>query len=338
MLILEFGLPIVLVSLLSFAYRGAKPDFNDMGRVYRFRDGVWTPSPEIPGGAWRVRVSSRGDVWAVGTTRGGLNQLNGSGWTHYGKAEFGAQSDWIRGGFAISGEEVWGATDAGAVRFDGQSWHFYADALKTNKPASIVARPTGVWIIDNYGNLSQFDGGRWTIRGLSAILPGSRPRGGEEDSEPALSVTADGRLWIVWRGVWLLDGKTWREIRPEGVDLAQAWLIGHDPDSVWLWIRRTGEVVSLTAEGKIAARYRLRDMGLNGRINIGRLVAANGRIWLATNAGLVASTGSGWKNFGLPPGCMAIRNVDLAPDGSAWVVGARRDLAQILRDFGPPLA
>lgn len=122
--VLLFVVPIGLGALFTRIVPRITPSVSDTRTVFYLRDGVWRPSPQVPGGAWGLHISSRGAVWTIGATCGGLSRLDGNRWTRYGKTDFGSRSDWIRGGVALRDEEVWGATDEGVVRFDGQWWLF----------------------------------------------------------------------------------------------------------------------------------------------------------------------------------------------------------------------
>src|SRR5574341_1243277 len=172
MLIVLFVLSIGLRPLLTRILPHIVPGSTEV-RVFRVTDGQSTLSPQLRGGAWGVEVSGLGAVWTIGATRGGLSRLDGDHWTRYGRVEFGSRSDWMRGGFALRDEEVWGATDEGVVRFDGRSWRLYRDALKTNRPSAIMAGRSGIWVIDDDGNLSHLEGDRWSIRNLKGSLPGA---------------------------------------------------------------------------------------------------------------------------------------------------------------------
>jgi hypothetical protein len=339
MIALVLGVPFAMCTLLPRFFPFVIPDFSDARGAFHFKDGGWTPGPQVPGGPWGLQVSSQGAVWTISTSRGGMCRLEGDHWTRYGRKQFGSRTDWIRGGFALRDEEVWGATPGGAVGFDGQSWHLYADAMKTGLPADTAAGRSGVWIVDDNGNLSHFDGSSWTIRSLKTVLPAGPPAGEDDaDRSPRLGMTGDGRLWVSWRGLWRQDGDSWLEVRSPGLSLAEVWPIGHDADNVWLWLWRTREVAAVTPEGRIAARYGAREMGVNERVSINGLAVSTGRIRIASSAGLLEFDGGQWRNRGLPPGCTTITNVALAPDGSVWVLAETRSLAQVARLIGPPLA
>jgi tetratricopeptide (TPR) repeat protein len=337
MALLVVGVPMAVCELLHRAFPLVSPNLSDARGVFHFKDGVWTPSPQVPGGPWGLEVSNHGAVWTIPVSGGGLSRLDGDRWTHYGSRQFGSSTDWLQGGFALRDEEVWGATGEGVVRFDGQSWQVYADALKTGEPAATVAGRSGVWIIDDEGNLSHFDGSNWTIQSLTGVLPAA-PQASGDDASPRLTMTGDGRLWVSWRGLWRQDGETWREVRPSGVNMAESWPIGHDEENVWLWLWRTGEVAAVAPDGRVAARHGTPEMGLAGRVGINGLAASSGRIWIASSAGLLTFSGGQWRNQGRPPGSTTITNVALAPDGSVWVLAETRSLARIAKFVGPPLA
>jgi tetratricopeptide (TPR) repeat protein len=338
MVVLMLGVPLGMCPLLPLLFPLDMPDFSDTRGAFHLKDGGWTPGPRFPGGLWGLQVSGKGAVWSIANSRGGLCRLDGGHWTRFGERQFGSSTDWLRGGFALRDEEVWGATDGGVVRFDGQSWRLYTDALKTGRPAATVAGSSGVWIIDDDGNLSHFDGNSWTIRSLSGVVPAATPASEDSsDRSPRLAMTGDGRLWVSWRGLWRQDGEAWREVRSPGLNLAEVRPIGHDAENVWLRLWRTGEVAAVTPDGRVAARYGWREMGLPKRAGINGLAARNGGIWIATSSGLLTNGSGRWRNLGRPPGCTTITDVALAPDGSVWVLGEKRSLARIARYFGPPL-
>ena len=323
----KWVMAVLLIAVSVTLWASDRKVHHYTSKLFRFKDGVWMPSPAIPHGLGRYDVSSRGAVWTAEGT-GGLSRLDGSHWTHYGKTEFGSPTDWIRGGFALRDEEVWGATNKGVVRFDGKSWRFYSDALKTDWPTDTTAGRSGIWVIDCYGNLSHFDGEHWTIRSLKSILSAPPPPGWgywlDADVPPRLVMTGDGRLWVFWHGLWRQDGEEWREIQLPGMDFKQALLIGHDTDSVWL---RSGdsEIVAVTPDGRVTARHGWREMGISRKPEIRALVESNGRLWVATSAGLVVFEGGRWQNVGWPADYWWITYVTLAPDGSAWVMGTKEE-------------
>src|SRR5580704_18838234 len=131
MIVLLLGVPVALLVVFHLVLPFVTPRFGDARGAVHLKDGVWTPSPEVPGNGWGLKVSSLGAVWTISVSPGGLCRLDGDRWTCYGKKQFGSNTGWLRGGFALRDEEVWGAMDQGVVRFEGQSWRLYTDALKT---------------------------------------------------------------------------------------------------------------------------------------------------------------------------------------------------------------
>jgi hypothetical protein len=262
-------------------------------------------------------------------------RLEGDHWTRYDHRDFGSHSDWMRGGFAVRGREVWGAAIDGVVHFEGNSWRPYPEALKTHWPTAIVAGRSGVWALDQEGNLSHFDGTKWTIRSLAdAMLVRA---GDDDDEEPRIALTGSDTLWVQWHGLWLQDGDGWRAVQPAGIDTAKAWLMGEDGENVWMWLWDAGEIAAVTSEGRVTARHAL-PPGALGRAQIRRLVSAGGRIWIAGSSGVNLYAEGRWRDLGKPPGCRTIQDLALAPDGSIWVIGESRPLARVAGFVGPPLA
>ena len=337
MALLLWVVPFGSCLLLRRIHPGPPPDFSDTRNVFHLRNGTWTAGPELPGGVYGVQVSPGGAVWTIARTRGGLSRINGASWTRYGPSDFGTHTNWVRGGFALRGEEVWGATDEGVIRFDGQRWHLYTDALKTDRPLSTMAGSSGVWVIDDYGNLSHFDGSKWSIQDLSSVLPASPSHDHEDEARPGMAMTGDGRVWILWHGLWRQEGNQWREVRTDGGDLSLAYLIGQDAERVWLWLWDTNEIAAVSAAGMVGPRYGSKDLGIPERAHIKRLAVSGGRMWLATQTALLAFDGARWQDAGRPPGTVVVADVAVGPDGSAWVVGERRPLARIARWLALPL-
>lgn len=337
MTVLVIGVPIAMCSLIPLASFSSAPDFRDARSVYRFKDGAWTAAPPVPGGAWNLQVSEKGTVWTDPATRGGLGRLDGDHWAWYGPRDFGTQTTWVRGGFALLREEVWGATDEGVVHFDGERWQVHPSALKTDRPAAIVAGRSGVWVVDDDGNLSHFDGANWSIQALGEVM--SAPAKTDADPDPPrLAMSATGTVWVRWRGLWRQDGGGWRKIQSPDVNFDDTLLIGHSGENAWVWLWTSGELAEVTPEGRIASRYRPSDTGLAKRIRIHTAVAVKDRLWLATGGGLLSLSGGKWRNQGCPRGSCVVTDVAAAPDGSVWVVGETRSLSLVGKFIGPPLA
>lgn len=313
----------------------ARPDFRQSRSVYHFENGIWTPTPQQPGGIDGLHISQTGAVWTAPASRYGLSRLSGGRWTRYEGIDMGVPTNWVRGGFTLSADELWGATDMGVIHFDGQSWHAYPEALKTSTPAAIVAGDSGVWVVDEYGNLSHFDGKSWSIRNLTGDLDVVPRSDGQDWNVPDLVMTAGGTPWIWWHGLWQQEGGHWRELKPAGIDLKDAALLGQDADQVWFEL--PGEIVAVTAEGRVRAHYGIAGAGVSKHAQFYRIAASGGRIWLATGSGLMVFDRNQWTNAGQPPGTVAVTDVAPGEHGSVWVVGESQPLASIVWWLMPSL-
>jgi len=304
-----------------------KKGHNFASKLFHFKNGVWTPAPAFADRAG-FALSSRGILW-IWDRSGELGKLDGELWTRYGKTQFGEPKDRLATPMtrvALQDDVLWKVTSKGVARFNGKSWRLYEEALKTDWPIDMVAGPSGVWIIDFYGNLSHFDDGKWTIQSLNVISSAPPPPGWnhwlDADEPPRLILTGDGRLWVFWHGLWRQDGEGWNEIRLQDLGLSRALLIGHDEDTVWL--RSQGsDIVSVAADGTTRERYSWRKMGLSRQPEIRSLTVVSKRIWVATSEGLIVFDGQRWNSMGWPSDYSWIVSIAPAPDGSAWVRGVK---------------
>jgi hypothetical protein len=320
---------VLLGDVAGWLRRSAQPSTyfpNYKGKLFRLDDGIWTPAPPFTDHA-QFALSKRGVLWTLDLS-GQLSSLDGEHWTHFGRTGFGEPTDRLAGmhHLALRDEEVWKATALGVASFNGKSWRLYENVLKTYWPVDMAVGRSGVWIVDFYGNLSHFDGENWTVENLKTIASAPPPQGWDywlDADQPArLTMTGDGRLWILWHGLWRREGEAWGEIRVPGLNLTRALLIGHDEDSVWLR-SEDAEIVSITADGVVRARHSWREMGLSRTPEIRSLAVADGRIWVASSGGLFVLDGERWRNLGHPLDYYWIVDVAVAPHGSAWVVGVK---------------
>ena len=299
-----------------------KKGHNYARQLFHFQYGVWTPDHAA------YAESAGGALWTV-NPGGQLSKFEGDHWTHYGKAEFEEPKDRLAvrvTRLAFRDGEAWEITGNGVARFNGRSWRLYEDALKTDWPIDMVAGPSGVWVIDFYGNLSRFDGKNWTIRNVTDISSAPPPPGWgywlDADEPPRLVLTDDGRLWIYWHGLWRQEGDGWREIRPRGIDFNGSLLIGHDDTSVW-FRTKDSDILSVTPEGRIGVVYTWRQMGLSQEPEIRSLAVVGQRMWVASSGGLLTFDSQRWQNLGSPPGYPWVARVTVAMDGSVWVLGVK---------------
>src|SRR5262249_47082973 len=137
---------------------------------------------------------------------------------------------WLKGGFALRGEELWAASTDGAIRLAGNDWRVFPEALERAVPTSITTSQRGVWMLDEGGSLAFFDGANWSHRATPKAIPDPN-----NPEAPEVATTQDGRLWLYRAGLCTEDGNSWRELQPTGVATNTAYWIGAGQDRVWLW-------------------------------------------------------------------------------------------------------
>jgi tetratricopeptide (TPR) repeat protein len=313
-------IPVLLVVFTMVLSRGSMLDASPKTRVYNFKDGVWSTADPLPGAAGDIRVSPGGVVWVSTSFHAGLSRTTAGLWTSYTGSDFGTRTNYMWGGFALSGEEVWGATQEGVVHYDGIRWQLYRDALATDKPASIIADRTHVGVIDDDGNFSIFDGSRWTIRSLKQEMPTISWGGDMSFRRPALALGTNGTIWLFWKGLWRLQDGKWDEVRPDGRSRKDAVFAGTTAEAVWI-VEGT-ELIALDAAGEIASRVTKADIGLPPGGAINRVAASGGSLWVATSVGLFKREADSWQQ--IPAPAAGVNNLDrlaVAPASSVWVIG-----------------
>jgi tetratricopeptide (TPR) repeat protein len=313
---------------------GPLPDFSQSRTVYRWRHGRWTALPHLSGGAASLAISPAGEVWTTPASLNGIDRWDGARWTHFKGSDFGAVRDLLPGGFAIQGDEVWAAAREGVARFDGRRWRLYPEGVVSRRASAMAAGPTGVWIVDEYGNLSHFDGQRWTIEDLKNTPAGADWKRRIEDNWLELRETADGAVWLVFDGLWRNGGAGWREIKLDGADYYST-VIGQDGAS--LWLRGRSHIFELKPDGGKGRDFDLQQLPITRGTWVFRLEAGGGKYWLATAKDLIEFDGSHWRRYAIPPGTRLLTALALGPDGTPWVVAETRSLWRIALWVAPPL-
>jgi tetratricopeptide (TPR) repeat protein len=312
------------------------PDFSESRAIYHWQNGRWSGVPAVAGGSDLMAVSSGGAIWAMPASQKGMDRWDGRRWTHYRPTDYGSVKDYVPGGFAIHGDDVWVTASDGVARWNGRGWHFYPEAVKTGHVASIAAGASGVWAIDDTLNLSHFDGEQWTIEDLRSTAAGAEWHPGVDDNLPELHETADGALWLLLVDrMWRNGGDGWREIRREDVYWQGSLILGHDGGN--LWVRGYRSIFELKPDGSVGRVFDRRDLPVNTRADIVNLAAADGKIWLATAKGLLEYDGGRWQQCGMPAGATVLNRVAVAADGSVWSVAESRSLLRIAMWVAPPL-
>lgn len=282
----------------------------------------WQRLPAPAGYPETLRVSRGGAVWVQTWGDAGFSRLEGSAWRSYTGVDFGTRKGYVSWGFVLDGEEVWAATSEGVLHWDGQRWRFYHEAVASREASSIVAGGGQVWVIDREGNLSHFEGGRWTIHKVE--LEGEKWGDEPEMTRPALARTLDGALWLVRSGVWRFDGANWASVTPGGRKPKGAVLVGRTADRIWL--EEDEGLRSISMDGRTEAAYTWAQIGLVEAEWINDAVSAGGRTWFATSVGILEFEGVAWRHLAPPrDGVKAIASMGLGPDGALWVIGVPPD-------------
>ncbi|MGD0013733.1 MAG: tetratricopeptide repeat protein [Bryobacteraceae bacterium] len=298
------------------------PSSPDSEAVYLVEGSGWKKAGLLPGQPWELRVSPAGIVWVDTTSRGGLSRYDGGSWTSYDGASFDTRESSLAGGFALDGEEVWGATKGAAIHFVGRRWVAYSEALAGQEPASVAAGSGQVWIVGARGNLSHFDGGRWQVDSVRSVLPHVRWGNRSACTRPRLERTADAGLWLACDGLWRLDAAGWREVRPGGARREHATLVGTAAEQVW--VADGASLLLVARDGGIRTRYSAAEMGVSSKAAIRRVIVDGARLWAATSEALVVCESGNWRRLPLPVPGMIVRDVGIGPRGRVWAIGYQR--------------
>ena len=320
---LAVGSFIFLVYLLS---AGILPHKT---AAFRHTARGWESLPPLAGFAYGIDISASGVAWV--RTLKGLNRLDGPSWRNFTAADFGTQRGSLTGGFALDGDEVWGAGSDGVVHFDGKRWQCYRNPLAPRRPTSIAAVHGQVWVIDHDGNLSHFEGGVWTVHKIE--LDGVRWRA-ESDQAPELAATTDGTLWLVYQGLWRCAGASWTRIAGATGDAelvgvtSPGWYVKDGKKTETrggVWVRDGNDVVGFDVDGTVAVRYKPRDLGLMETAFVYEVAGRAPVFVVSSSQGLIWFDGSQWHGEQLKQlGMVTAASIAVAPDGTIWGIGHPR--------------
>jgi tetratricopeptide (TPR) repeat protein len=318
-------LPVLVAALLIAAlYKWIewepaflRPSHNELFQV---RNGTWQRLPELRGEVETLRVSAGGTVWALywhNTVGSELARLDRPSWRVFKPADFGTPGVDLSGGFVMDGEQVWAATGEGVLHWDGHHWNCYRDAIGKEGASSIAVANGKVWVIDDSGNLSHFDGSQWTRQKVE--LPGAKWDSSEDYSSPELALTDDGSLWIVRDGVWRSDGPQWVAAKLDGEDLTDASLVGSTGKGVWLW--SDGSLL-LVGPGGTLEEFGSADMGFSARESLNEVVRTGDRTYAATTLGIREFDGVKWRRLASPRnGVKSVVSIRADAGGGLFAIG-----------------
>lgn len=200
-----------------------------------------------------LRLAHDGSVWA-GTLTRGLSHWKDGRFTTVTRAD-GLASNTISSIEEDGQNALWVGTPDGLSRWDGLSWQTFTakDGLPTSSIKALAGSPEGVLWIGTRAGLAYATRGRI-----------------EKAAIPSLNATIRGIVQAPQGTLWIATHTHLASVRVE------ALLQGHlRPEQVRLYNAQDGLD---TAEGEARARSLVTD--------------AQGRIWLATSNGLIASTSS----------------------------------------------
>jgi Tfp pilus assembly protein PilF len=316
---------IVLVVLLA-AFLGGIRWINLRGAnsnpIFHQTKTTWQQLPAPSGYPESLQVSSKGTLWVRTWGKSVMSRWDGKAWQHDKSTELATKTSYADSDFALDGEQVWAPTDKGVLDWDGKNWQLYKEAT-ASEGASIVAGGGQVWIIDHTGKLSHFQAGQWQSKKLE--LPGMTWAAHSDDGgSPHLARTTNGAVWLVWQGLWKLDGANWVPVTDGENRLEQAELVGAAGDRLWLSDR--AGLRALSMDGKRWSIYTPEQIGLAQfgpmtQYMVRGITWAPGHTWFSALTKLLEFDGTQWHDLTLPSQKIAgVQKVTASPDGELWIM------------------
>ncbi len=180
---------------------------------------------------------------------------------------------------------IWLGTQAGLARFDGVRFTRYTPDTHPGLPGTSIqalrlARDGRLWL-GTYKGAATWDGRRFTH------VPAAGGARAPVLSVNALAEGADGRMWVAADAGVFRAGSAALLAVPGGPAQAAALLARADG----MWIGSRQGVHRPVGDGWMLERL---PAGDNRPVLVTRLVAAQGRLWAATTAGLFVRDAAGW--------------------------------------------
>ena len=283
----------------------------------------WRAQPGLPGSPVAMKTPDGGDLWIQTVLGASLSRRRDGDWEIFRGPQFGTESNYSPGGFALAGDRVWTVVDDVLLEFDGRQWKHHPGPPTSGEQCEIAADDRYVWVLDDQGAICRFDGGNWQV--LDARRQLVDVGWGRDDSTPDVELTAvgDGRLWLTANRVWCLDGDNCKPVLAGQDLLIDVRFVGRTGDRLWfaqpgclLWVdANTGE--SLRFDGQLAAGAEPEDVVSVAQV--GQNVHA------CTRSGLLRLDGRDWRSVGKIPEKYAGISELTAADGNLFAV-ARRPL------------
>ena len=306
-------LPVAIVIAITVAASRLFLFGKPLTEICHLTSTGWTRLPAPGGTATDLQVSSGGAVWASTFFPSSLSRLDNGAWHTYTTHNFGTSETAGIRDFVLDGERVLAATTEEVILFDGQRWQSWRQAIKTRNASSVVAGHDEFYAVDRDGNFSHYSGGTWRISRIQ--LPGVA---WARHAYPKLAF-AGGSVWLISQGLWRLDGAIWQAADIPSVP-KQAQFAGVARDHVWLTTEN--KLWEVDSAGHLLRSYGATDLGLPNNAGLLRVAGRDGRTVIANLESLVESDGAGWRKLRIPDKVIqGIVRLDIAPDGSIWVIG-----------------
>ncbi len=266
-----------------------------------------------------IQASSEGDVWLYSGKK--LARFDGAAWQIYRASDFGLPgvgSAIVSSPlFAVNGDDVWGVIGNGVFHFDGQRWMAHRGVLPSDQAEAIAVHAADVWVVDQSGNLSYFDGQEWTVRNLREALPDVS--WGEVYPRIHLASGPDGALWLINRGLWRFDGASWQEVQIDGVPVAPATLSGVAQDRLWIEANETLIRLNMSAPDEYE-RYTTAEMGAPENSWIVDMAVTASVGYVATRNEILVFDGMAWQRAFAAPEAMTFDEIAVTSDGVVWAI------------------
>src|SRR4051812_46080951 len=91
------------IGLTLTAERGVLLDHSGVTSVWRLVSRKWERTPSLPGAAMEIKVTDNGSVWVTTAFHAGLSRWDGDHWTWFKGSDFGTQTNYVSGSFALAG-------------------------------------------------------------------------------------------------------------------------------------------------------------------------------------------------------------------------------------------
>ncbi len=288
---------------------------NDINQLYRGYKASWEQVKGVPPNVRDVQVDSRNTIWLL--TDGGESITYGDGDTWETERDFGLGGVDLSAGMAVYQDQVWAAGGNSVVHFDGRFWQRFPGVLPES-PKAIAVNDLGVFVFADSGRLTRLVDGTWVTEDMSQILPGVNE---VECQICPLSIkleAADSEtILLQWKGLWRYNGDRWREIQIFETNLAYMDVAG--VNSGWLWTGWRDGFTQTYLNGGSPDFVLFESLGLPEYTGINDISAVDDTWLLATDAGLLQSTGDSWVKLPLPEDrTLRVNHVTVSRQGEIW--------------------